>query len=147
MFQIEGTTTEEFKAEIKDEKYDFRFNCGHIKPTTAMSIDDKAEFIRSIWLHHIFFMPHAELEQMRKGFRETLQIELLVCLHGELIHSVLASTKAFDPTPKHLIDEVVVTYSPERPNKRTQEEAVMLFWSDCVCECEVEGKSIIKSRL
>ena len=94
-----------------------------------MTLADKDEFIHAIWLHHVFFLPHVELEQLRKGFRDTLQVELLACLHGELLHSVLAATQAFDPTSKHLIDELIITYS------RTKEEAIMLNWSEYVNEC------------
>ena len=104
-----------------------------------MSIADKSELIHSIWLHHIFFLPHAELEQLRKGFRETLQVEMLVCLHGILIHGALAWTHDFDPTPKDLCDEIVVVFSPENSNKRTLEEAIILYWSLYICECAVEG--------
>lgn len=104
-----------------------------------MSIADKNEFIHAIWLHYIFFLPHAEIEQLRKGFRETLQVELLACLHGEHLHSMLVPTCAFNPTPKHLVDEVAINYSPDRSNKRTAEEAIMLHWSDYICECETQG--------
>ena len=107
-----------------------------------MTLADKDEFIRAIWLHHVFFLPHAELEQLCKGFRDTLQVELLACLHGELLHSVLAATQAFDPTSKHLIDELIISYSDDGSNNRTKEEAIMLNWSEYVNECEEKGTSV-----
>lgn len=103
-----------------------------------MSIVDKNEFINAIWLHYIFFLPHAELVQLRKGFRQTLQVEQLVCLHGEIIRSMLVPTCAFNPTPKLLVG-VTVTYSPESSNFRTTEEAIMLNWSDYICDCKKLG--------
>ena len=75
-----------------------------------MSIADKNEFINAIWLHYIFFSLHAELVQLRKGFRETLQVEMLACLHGKHIRNMLVPTRAFNPTPKLLVDEIVVNY-------------------------------------
>lgn len=86
------------------------------------------------------FLPHAELEQLRKGFRETLQVEILACVDGELLHAVLASTRAFEPTYRHLIDQIIVGYSHEGSNNRTQEESIMLNWSEYVSECETEGE-------
>ena len=130
-----ATTKQEFVSEIQKE-FDFRFNCGYTKPTNSLDISDKEEFIQAIWLHHVFFLPHAELEQLRKGFRETLQVEIIACVHGELLHGALASTRAFEPTSRHLIDQIIVSYSHEGSNNRTQEESIMLNWSEYVGECE-----------
>ena len=141
--QVEETTTSaEYLLLMQQEQYDFRFNCGCAKPTTAMTFGDKEEFINAVWLHYVFFQPHAELEQLRKGFRETLQVEIIACVHGKCLHSVLAATPAFDPTSKHLLDELAVNYAPERSNMRMQEEAIMLYWSDYICECESQGMYI-----
>jgi hypothetical protein len=101
LLQIQGTTTkQEFLGEIQKDEFDFRFNCGYTKPTTSLDISDKEEFIQAIWLHHVFFLPHAELEQLHKGFRDTLQVVILPCVDGELLHAVLASTRAFEPTSR-----------------------------------------------
>lgn len=43
---------------------------------------------------------------------------------------MLVPTNAFNPTSKHLVDELAINYSPDRSNMRTAEEAVMLHWSD-----------------
>ena len=54
--QIQRTITkEEFLGEIQKEEFDFRFNCGYSKPTATMDISDKDEFVKAIWLHHVFF--------------------------------------------------------------------------------------------
>lgn len=95
--------------------------------------------MNAIWLHHEFFFPHAELQHLRKGFRETLQVEILTCLLAEHFHGLLTPTQAFDPTTKHLIDELIVSYSHEGSSNRTKEEAIMLNWSEYVGECETEG--------
>ena len=79
-------------------------------------------------------------EQLHKGFRETLQVEVLACTDGELLHAVLASTQAFEPATRHLIDQIVVSYSHEVTNNRTQEGSIMLNWSEYVSECETEGE-------
>lgn len=133
------TDGEEFKEEIKRQDYDFRFNCGYNKSSTSMTIADKQEFITAIWLHYIFFMPQAELLQLRKGLLETLGVELIACKHAQHLYNMLVPTNAFDPTSKRLVDELVVDYSLECSNNRTAEEAIMLYWSDYICERDKQG--------
>ena len=111
------TTTEEFKEELGQEIFDFRFDCGYSEPIT---IADKDDFIYAIWVYYVFFHPHAELHQLRKGFKETLQMELLLLTHGKHVHNLLAISHAFDPTPTFLIDGVVIHYSLEGSNNRTK---------------------------
>ncbi len=60
---------------ISKNIFDFRFGCGYTKPTNKIELKDVDEMIHSVWLHHVLCLPHAELEQLRKGFLETLQIE------------------------------------------------------------------------
>lgn len=45
---------------------------------------------------------------------------------------ILATTRAFDPTPTIFIDEVVIHYSLEGVNNRTKEEAIVVHWADYV---------------
>ena len=67
--QIDGaTTTVELQSLVKLERFDFQFNCGYTKPATRILIDDKDPFIKAIWLHYTYFLPHAELQQLQKGF-------------------------------------------------------------------------------
>ena len=81
IIQIQDTTTDDdFAIEIQKPEYNFQFSCGYAKPTRSMTLADKDEFIHAIWLHHVFFLPHAELEQLCKGFRDTLQMDRAVSL-------------------------------------------------------------------
>ena len=95
-----------------------------------MTLSDKKEFIRAIWLHHIFFSVHAELEQLRKGLRNTLQVELLACIHGEHLHSLLTSTRAFDLTSENLVDELVIIKQEDtRRGDQTTVNVVIKVWT------------------
>ena len=91
-----------------EETFDFRFDCGHTKATRSMTTDDIDMLVNCIWLHYTFFKPHVEL---RKGFRETLQMELLICLHPDEVKSVLYASSLFDVTPEFLLDSFVTHYS------------------------------------
>lgn len=132
------STVEELRLLLSDKEFDFRFACGYTKPTQQIELSDKKEFIRSIWLHHVLFGPHAELEQLRKGFQETLQVQLLVCIHGDEVRALLASSTLFDVTVKYLQDSFVIQYSDNGSNDRTKEEAVMLFWFEYISNCKGE---------
>ena len=130
---------EELKCLVSSDRFDFRFDCGYGKAVSQLQLSDKTTIINSIWLHYVFFLPHAEIEQLRKGFRETLQVELLICLHPNEMRTLLSPNGAFNITASFLLDSFAVNYSETGTHKRTLEEAVMVHWSDYVTECEDNG--------
>ena len=119
-----------------DQNADFRFQCGYLKPTGAVVIEDKAEILKTIWLHFVFYNPHADMEQLRNGFRSTLEMEDLCIYRPEEVYSTLVPSTAFDITAGQLIELYVAVYSENGSNRRTKEEAVMLHLSDYILECE-----------
>ena len=46
-----------------------------------MSLQDKEEMVRYIWLHYVLFYPHAALEQFKKGMLE-IMVEVSVEAEG-----------------------------------------------------------------
>ena len=106
-----------------------------------MDISEKEIISRTIWFHYVFFHPHCELEQLCKGFRETLQVELLDCLHSEKIHGLLATSTSYEITPEFFLEEFAIHYSDAGCNNHTKEEAVILHWSEFVTDCK--GKPIL----
>ena len=80
------------------------------------------------------------LEQLRKGIRETLQMEIPLCLYPNEVHSLLVPAPSLEVTASFFLDEVITVYSAEGSNKRTAEEAVLLHWSDYITE--IPGESI-----
>ena len=107
---MEVNTTEQFQSLLSDNAFHFRFACGYTKPTHQIQLNDKEEFAHSIWLHHVLFRPYAELEQLWKGFQETLQIQLLVCVHGEEVRALLAYSTLFNVTLGYLQDAFAIQY-------------------------------------
>ena len=91
-------------------------------------IDDKDPFIKAIWLHYAYFLPHAELQQ-------TVQMALLVCLHPDEIRALLVASSLYDVKASFFHDHFVVQYSEQGSNGRTAEEAVMLNWAEYINEC------------
>ena len=114
-----------------DEDLDLRFECGYSKPSSQLTLLDRQKLVNAVWLHYVFFLPHAELQ---KGFRETLQLEALISNHPNAIYGCLVASSNFDVTPEFLIDSFTILYSEQGHNKRTAEEAIILSWCDYVME-------------
>ena len=132
---LAATATSDLQKLLETEEFAFRFDCGYSKATFQIDISNRDELIKSIWLHYVFFLPHAELDQLRKGLRETLQLEILVILHPNEMRSFLVASTDYDINPNYLLDSFVIRYSRQGDNKRTAEEAVIVYWNDYVMEC------------
>ena len=127
-------SSEELRSLVQSE-LEIRFECGYPKPIDKIELSDKDELMKAVWLHYVFFVPHAELEQLKKGFRETLQMELLVCLHPHETLSFLVASSNFEVSSEYLLESLVINYSEQGCNKRTAEEAIILHWSDYISDC------------
>ena len=128
-----ATSPDEFRS-LVDKELDFRFECGYPKATNKLMLSDKQQLMRALWLHYVFFLAHAELEQLQKGFRETLQLESLISTYPEQIHCFLVASTTFDVTPDYLLDNFIIKYSEPGSNRRTKEEALMLYWTEYILE-------------
>ena len=117
-----------------ENQLSMRFDCGFTKPIQKFELSDKDPLIKAIWLHYVYFLPHSELEQLRKGLRETLQLETLFCLYSDEMFSLLVASSDFNVTPQFLLDSFAISYSDPGSNKRTAEESVMLHWHDYVSD-------------
>lgn len=136
MLQVQQAgSDEELRRVLGSNEYDFRFLCGYAKPLSSISLSNKNEFITSIWLHHVYFSVHAELQQLKDGFQSTLQVGDLVRDHPDEMYALLIPSKSFEVTPDFFLDASLILYSDEGSNKRTEEEAVILHWSDYIIDC------------
>ena len=117
------------------EDLGFRFECGYSKPTNQVELSDKHEIIKSLWLHYIYFLPNVELQQLRKGIRDTLQMELVVCSHPNAVLSFLVASPDFEVSADFLLESFIIKYSEQGSNKRAAEEAIIVNWNDYVTEC------------
>ena len=134
-------TTEDLKDLLSKPEYQFIYDYGYSKPAVSHSIKDRENLIRSIGLYYVFSQPHAALEQLRAGFCETLQVELITCTHPNKLHGILVASDAFDPTESDLIDDVMIKYSEEGSNNKKKEENLILFWSEFITSCAAEGQN------
>ena len=112
----------------------FRFECGYSKPTAKISLEDKEEMVRYIWLHYVLFQPHAALEQFKRGMLETLQFGHLVKSYPNEVWGLLAASSTFNVTPQYLCDAFAVQYSTNGSNNRTKEEAIVFMWYDYIAD-------------
>ena len=89
----------------------------------------------AVWLHYTYFQPHAELQQLRKGFRDTLQMELLICIYPDDVRCLLFASTLFDVTTTFLNHSFITQYSDSGSNARTLKEAVILNWAEYITDC------------
>ena len=69
----------------------------------------------------------------QKGLNQTLQFDILMCMHPNEVWGVLAASTVFDITPQYICDEVAVQYSDNGSNKRTKEEFFFIFYGTSMC--------------
>lgn len=140
--QVQAVTSTTDLQSLLELEFDFRFDCGYTKPTMQITMDDRHDLVKAIWLHYVYFLPLAELQQLRKGFRETLQMELLTVRHSRSVHSLLIASQQFEVTADFFMDSFSIMYSPQGSNNRTKEEAIILYWNEYVTECVGEPVSV-----
>ena len=143
---LAASSLDRFKS-IVDEELDFRFDCGYSKPSTQLQMSDREKLVTAIWLHYVFFVPHAEIVQLRKGLRETLQLDALISAYPNEVYYLLVPSHDFDVTPHFLIDEFQVFYSEAGHNNRTKEECIYLSWCDYIMECNGKELKCMESML
>ena len=85
----------------------------------------------------MFFEAHAELQQFKKGFRETLEMDVLVGNNPVEIRSLLVPSD-FRMTAKALLDLFTVNYSSDEL-KRCLEDQVIAYWRRYIVNIEAEG--------
>ncbi len=132
-----AATTEDLKALRSHPDYQFIYDCGYAKPADSHTMKDRDDLIRSVWLYYVFFHPHAALEQLRAGFTQTLQMELITTCYAEQLRDILVTSDAFNPNEVDLIDEVIIKYSDSGSNDRRREEDIILFWTEFITSCGV----------
>ena len=128
------SSVEELRSFV-DKNLEMRFECGYQKPTISLQMSDRQELMKAVWLHFVYFLPLAELQQLRKGLRETLQLEMVFVQYPDEMHSFLASSSVFDVTADDIIDWFEVVYSERGSNKRRSEEAVFVMWTNYLMDC------------
>ena len=106
-----------------------------------ITIDDKHTMVRSIWLHFVLYHPHAELEQLREGLCNTLQVDHLIRNYNKEMWALLASSGAYNVTPQFLCNSFVIQYSENGSNNRTHEEAVVYMWFEYITDSS-EGSTV-----
>ena len=103
--------------------------CG-LKPHNYVTIEHKFQLLNAIWLHYTFFEVHAELQQFRKGFRETLQMEVLLSNYPEEIRALLVSSDNYKVTANGLLKMFTINYSEVEQDKDVWKKQLWLTGRD-----------------
>ena len=62
-------STQEFRALLDSQEYDFRFQCGICEPAASVTLEDKQRIVEAFCLHYCVFSTVAELEQLKQGLQ------------------------------------------------------------------------------
>ncbi len=131
-----ATTEDELQQVFRTNDFDFLFTSGYAKPTCQVTLKDKDQLVKDVWLHNVLFHPRSELEQLKKGIVDTLEMNCLITMYRDSIWGLLASSSSFDVTPDYLIDGFIIVYSDNGSNDRTKEESIVYSWSEYISECK-----------
>ena len=128
-FQVHLATTEEKLQEVlANNDFDFLYSCGFSRAVSLLNLKDKESLLKTVWLHYIFFHPHTELEQLKRGFVNTLDMERLMSVYPEDLHSLLVPSASYEITSSKLSESFVIDYSDNSCNDRTKEGAIVYYW-------------------
>ncbi len=94
-----ATTEDELQQVFRTNDFDFLFTSGYAKPTCQVTLQDKDQLVKDVWLHNVLFHPRSELEQLKKSIVDTLEMNCLITMYRDSIWGLLASSSSFDVTP------------------------------------------------
>ena len=113
--------------------------CG-LNTSNYTSFRKKAELLNAIWLYFVFFEAQVELQQFRKGFRETLQMEVLLSQYPLEIRALLVPSN-YKITARNLLDLFTVNFSDTETN-RCLEDQIIAYWRRYIVGLETEGTQL-----
>ena len=99
---LRASTSEEMKTLLSSPEFDFRFSNGFTRNVQQMQIKERENFIQAIWLPYVLFQPLGELDQLRQGLLDTLQVRVLSITYGKELRSPLIHSKIFEVTIDYL---------------------------------------------
>ena len=122
----EITSDEDFHALICSSDYDFLSDCGVLKSTAIMNLNDKDKVISGVCLHYAVLGSLAELEQLRRGL-QIVRFSMLLEQHKSLFGQLFIHQKKVI-TADIIQDLFIVDYSIHGSNNRLKEETIIMNW-------------------
>ena len=127
---------DELKSVFSKDNFDFLIACGYTKATSLVKMTDVQQLVKAVWLHFVKFNIRVELEELRKGLRETLEFHKVVSTYPDCVWKFLVSSTTYNLTSSYLQSVFVIIYSDEGSNFRIHEEAIVFSWLEYITECE-----------
>ncbi len=72
VLQITDATTVDDVRKLAGEQFDLLSSCGFVKPTSSISLDDRAVIVKALFLHHTLLQSKAEIDQYNYGRPESI---------------------------------------------------------------------------
>lgn len=132
---IDATSTEELRALLDGDDFDFRFQAGCTMPSAALTIEDNLTLANSLALHYVIYSKKAALDQLVSGL-QSLGCLRLMRKHEDIIKPLFISSGRTQMKATEMINLFEVQWSEPMSNQRETEEAVILNWVEYVQEAE-----------
>ena len=133
-------STQEFRALLDSQEYNFRFQCGICEPAASVTLEEKQRIVDAFCLHYCIFSTVAELEQLKQG--------LLVQKFSTLMEKYPDAVRtAFQPAKQiitsGLIEQLYCNHAnlgPRGSEKWCKQQAILNAWA-CYLR-RIEGNDI-----
>ena len=129
------SSNEQLRELLLTDKFDFVLECGFLKPTTTLVMEDIPSIMKAVFLEHVIVRCTQELVQFKEGLA-SLGILALIERHPVPMKKLLVHDPDGKLTADHLTRLIRPVLSPRGNNQRELEEAIVLNWNDYLQDAE-----------
>ena len=131
-----ASSSDQLQDMLWSDNFSFVMDCGFVKPTTTVTMEDIPALVQAVFLEYVLLRSTQEIAQFIEGL-ETLGIATLLRRHPRCLKKLLVH----DPsearvTVQYLSRLLSPILSPRGHNRREQEEAALLTWSEYLQDIE-----------
>lgn len=128
-------TTDQIRVLIDSEEFQFRFECGFSAPSSALTVGEKEDIMKSLSLHYLIYANRAEIDQLMDGLK-TLGVLQLMQQHPSLFKPLLLSSAKPSLTSSQMVKLFQPIWSVAGSNQREKEELIILNWTTYLDETQ-----------
>ena len=132
-------STQELRALLDSQEFDFRFQCGVSEPAASLTLEDKERLVDAFCLHYCVFSTVAELEQLKQGLM-VQKFSTLMERHPDVVREAFRPAK--QAITSSLIEQLYTSnhsnLAPRGSEKWCKQQGILNAWA-CYLR-RIEGK-------
>lgn len=121
-------STEDLRAMLDSQEFDFRFHCGIGEAAVSLTLEDKAKLVNAFCLHYCIFCTVAELEQLKQGL-VVQKFTTLMEKHPDVIRGAFCLAK--QAITSSLIEQLYDNHkdlAPRGSEKWCKQQGILNAW-------------------